>query len=267
MAQVTSRAFSWPMNPAATGSASPASLRPRPLTCECDAMRSVLVVDLTSSIFILHVTTESATQTVRQSLSGTRLRRLRLRARGHGCRRREEGTRSLDSAPCRSMAPETGARGNDACIHAKMGRAPQRNSSRGGEPPPRTFQRRRAAVKDLEKHECVTSLLCGKGGGETKNDVGGPGAIALGARPCDVIVPGYPECRGWKSVQLRPERRSDQPTTVEDETYSTWLLNSHSPQCQRPSCRVAAEATRLTLHGPAIISGPCFLRAPEQIIA
>ena len=171
-AQVTSRAFSWPMNPAATGSASPASLRPRPLTCECDAMRSVLVVDLTSSIFILHVTTESATQTVRQSLSGTRLRPLRLRARGHGCRRREEGTRSLDSAPCRSMAPETAARGNDACIHAKMGRVLQRNSSRGGEPPPRTFQRRRPATEDLENTNALPLSCAGKVRRRNKKDVG-----------------------------------------------------------------------------------------------
>jgi hypothetical protein len=50
---ITSRAFSCPMKPAATGSASPASLSPRPLTWLWEAIRSVLVVDLTSSIFMM----------------------------------------------------------------------------------------------------------------------------------------------------------------------------------------------------------------------
>ena len=69
----TSRAFSCPMKPAATGSASPASFSPRPFTWECDAMRSVFVVDFTSSIFILHRTqtrTQQNTKTVSAACNG-----------------------------------------------------------------------------------------------------------------------------------------------------------------------------------------------------
>ncbi len=62
---LTSRAFSCPMKPAATGSASPASLSPKPLTWLWEAIRSVLVVDLTSSIFMMsYVQTSSVSNTV-----------------------------------------------------------------------------------------------------------------------------------------------------------------------------------------------------------
>lgn len=72
------------MKPAATGSASPASLSPRPLTWECDAMRSVLVVDLTSSIFILCGLFRPRTyprQKYRQRRNGQRQHRLPMHPR------------------------------------------------------------------------------------------------------------------------------------------------------------------------------------------